>query len=223
MFDIQTPNMRALLWHSSNHFVHKTKSQCFAKSPQKAIIKTRPDNTLSRSCWTVAEKVAAVENSQSSLFNRLINLGRENQKLKSIIEEFQANSLPDKSTTTLRVVAKPPTILNKTMDSTTDTDNRDPSPPHHPYQFLSAAAHPPGLPVLQQGQRLLSYLNSPDSSFTGFKGHLKRTAVPRVVRPHAAQLSPVDHKCNHLTPISRSLPTIHHSWMRWIRYYRSTS
>ena len=45
-------------------------------------------------------------------------------------------------------------------------------------RFLPVAAHPPRLPALQQGYRLLRRLDSPDSSFTGHKRHLNRTAAP---------------------------------------------
>ena len=145
--DIQTPNMHSLRRHSSNRFAYKTKAHCLVRSPRKAtyprlqaikggtLLDTGHLNEakqyfesqlldlkeqLKNDCKIcLAEKVAAVESNQSSPFDRLANLERENHKLKSIVGDLrksidllQARSLIDKSTATVRAAANPPT--NKT-------------------------------------------------------------------------------------------------------------
>ena len=147
--DIQTPNMRALWRCSSNCYVYKTKAHCFVKSPRKATylhLQTIKDGVLLdtgllNQAWQyfesqlldlkeqlkneckirLAEQVAAMDSSQSSVFNLLIDLERENHKLRSMVGDLrksisllQAKSWPVNSTATVRTAAKPPTIVNKT-------------------------------------------------------------------------------------------------------------
>ena len=183
--DIQTPNMRSLRRRSSNRFAYKTKAHCLVRSPRKATyprLQTVNDGALldtgllnearqyfesklldlkeqlKNECKIrLAQKVAAVESNQSSLFDRLVDLERENHKLKSIVGDLrksigllQARSLIDKSTATVRAAANPPT--NKTTASTTDPPPPSASPlPAHQldadFPPLSAvASRPPPRP-----------------------------------------------------------------------------
>ena len=123
---------------------YKTKAHCFVRSPKKAThprLQTINDGALldtgllnearqyfesqlldlkeqlKNECKIrLAEKVTAVKSNQSSLFDRLVELERENHKLKSIVGDFrksmgllQARSLIDNSTATVRAAANPPT------------------------------------------------------------------------------------------------------------------
>ena len=184
--DIETPNMRSLRRRSSNRFAYRTKAHCFVRSPRKATyprLQTIKDGTLldtgllnearqyfesqlldlkeqlKNDCKIrLTEKVAAVESDQSSLFDRLANLERENHKLKSIVGDLrksidllQARSLINKSTATVRAAANPPT--NKTAASTTDPPPPSASPlPAHQldadFPPLSAVASRPPPPSL---------------------------------------------------------------------------
>ena len=184
--DIQTPNMRSLRRRSSNRFAYKTKAHCFVRSPKKAThprLQTIKDGTLldtgllnearqyfesqlldlkeqlKNECKIrLAEKVAGVKSNQSSLFDRLVELERENHKLKSIVGDLrksmgllQARSLIDNSTATVRAAANPPT--NKTTASTADPHPPSASPlPAHQLDAdlppLSAVASRPSPPSL---------------------------------------------------------------------------
>ena len=81
------------------------------------------------------EKVTAVESSQSFLSDHIVDLDRENNKLKSIVGELRKSmgllqAKLHKSVATVRAEANPATKVNKTTASTTGHDNKDPpSPP----------------------------------------------------------------------------------------------
>ena len=183
--------MRSLRRRSSNRFAYKTKAHCFVRSPKKAThprLQTINDGALldtgllnearqyfesqlldlkeqlKNECKIrLAEKVAAVKSNQSSLFDRLVVLERENHKLKSIVGDLrksmgllQAKSLTDNSNATVQAAANPPT--NKTTASTTEPPPPSASPlPAHQldadFPPLSAVASRPPPPSLTSPSR----------------------------------------------------------------------
>ena len=183
--------MRSLRRRSSNRFAYKTKAHCFVRSPRKATyprLQTINDGALLDSgllnevrqyfesqlldlkeqlkneCKIrLAEKVTAVKSNQSSLFDCLVELERENHKLKSIVGNLrkptgllQARSLIDNSTATVRAAANPPT--NKTTASTTDPPppSASPLPAHQldadfpPLSAVASRLPPPSLTSLSR-------------------------------------------------------------------------
>ena len=246
--DIQTPNMRSLRRRSSNRFTYKTKVHCFVRSPEKAThprLQTINDGALldtgllnearqyfesqlldlkeqlKNECKIrLAEKVAAVKSNQSSLFNRLVELERENHKLRSIIGDLrkstglsQARSLTDNSNATIQAAANPPT--NKTTASTTDPPPPSASPlPAHQldadFPPLSAVASRPSPLSLTSSSRpavcspiATTHFTPPPPSLTS-PGQLCVVLSPLHTPPHPALVFRPHPPCsNHPAPTAQ--------------------